>query len=117
MNKHLSIIIAAILVGVIGYIAFVKPDSSSSSSSGGTSSNVVVRDGVQYVTVTARGGYRPSTTNIKSGIPTTLIMETNNTYDCSLALVVRSVGYRAMLPASGETEIDLGTPKPGQKIQ
>jgi len=44
-------------------------------------------------------------------------MKTNNTYDCSSALVIRDVGYRSMLPASGETEIDLGTPESGKTIR
>lgn len=76
-----------------------------------------MRDGVQYVTIHARGGYSPRISTIKSGMPTKLIMKTNNTYDCSSALVIRSVNYRDMLPASGETEIDLGAPKIGEKIQ
>lgn len=50
-------------------------------------------------------------------MPTKLIVKTINTYDCSSSLVVRSANYRGMLPASGETEIDLGTPKIGEKIQ
>lgn len=101
---------------MIGYISLVKPDASTPVS-GSTSSNVVVRDGVQYITVTARGGYTPRSSTIKSGIPTKLIMETDNTYDCSSSLVIRSVGYRAMLPAIGETQIDLGAPKSGENIQ
>jgi hypothetical protein len=44
-------------------------------------------------------------------------MKTANTYDCSSALVIRDVGYRNMLPASGETEIDLGTPESGKTIR
>jgi hypothetical protein len=50
-------------------------------------------------------------------MPTKLIMKTNGTYDCSSALVIRSINYRTSLPASGETEIDLGILKTGEKIQ
>lgn len=50
-------------------------------------------------------------------MPTKLVVKTNGTYDCSSALVIRSISYRASLPASGETEIDLGIPKTGEKIQ
>ncbi|MCB9806711.1 hypothetical protein H6768_02265 [Candidatus Peribacteria bacterium] len=46
-------------------------------------------------------------------MPTKLIVKTKDTYDCSSALVIRSVGYRNMLPANGETIIDLGSPKSG----
>lgn len=44
-------------------------------------------------------------------------MKTNGVYDCSSSLVIRSVGYRGNLPTTGETEIDLGTPKSGENIQ
>ena len=43
-------------------------------------------------------------------------MKTNGAYDCSSSLVIRSVGYRGKLPTTGETEIDLGTPKSGEII-
>lgn len=49
-------------------------------------------------------------------MPTKLIMKTDGAYDCSSALVIRSVNYRGNLPPTGETEIDLGTPKSGEKI-
>lgn len=44
-------------------------------------------------------------------------MKTDGLYDCSSSLVIRSINYRSQLPATGETEIDLGTPKSGEKIQ
>lgn len=43
-------------------------------------------------------------------------MNTKNTYDCSAALVVKAANFREVLPESGTTEIDLGTPKAGDKI-
>jgi len=43
-------------------------------------------------------------------------MNTKNTYDCSAALVVRAANFREVLPENGTTEIDLGTPKAGDKI-
>lgn len=44
-------------------------------------------------------------------------MKTNNAYDCSSSVVINSINYRKKLPTTGETEIDLGTPKSGEKIQ
>jgi hypothetical protein len=38
------------------------------------SNNSVIKDGVQYVTITARGGYQPRSSTAKAGIPTKLIM-------------------------------------------
>lgn len=79
--------------------------------------NVEVRDGVQYVTVTAQGGYFPRMSEIQPGIPTKLIVKTNGTYDCSASLVIRDVGYQKILPSTGEEIIDIGVPTSGQKIQ
>lgn len=50
-------------------------------------------------------------------MPTKLIVKTDNTYDCSSSLVIRSTGYRGMLPATGETAVDLIAPGSGQTIQ
>ncbi|HEY5588657.1 MAG TPA: hypothetical protein VIK86_06855, partial [Candidatus Paceibacterota bacterium] len=35
--------------------------------------NVEIKDGIQYVTIDAKGGYSPRTSNAKAGIPTKLI--------------------------------------------
>lgn len=113
MNKTLSLIVTAVLVILIAFVFINKTPATTTS----TASNVSLRDGIQYVTLNARGGYSPRSSVIASGIPTKLIMKTNNTYDCSSSLVIHSVNYRGMLPATGETQIDLGTPKSGEKIQ
>ncbi|HEY9583073.1 MAG TPA: hypothetical protein VJK09_02040 [Candidatus Paceibacterota bacterium] len=79
--------------------------------------NSEIRDGVQYITINAKGGYSPKVSVAKAGIPTKLIIKTNGTYDCSAALVIRSVGFQKILPQTGETEIDLGVPKVGVPVQ
>lgn len=82
-----------------------------------TSDNSEIKDGVQYITITARGGYSPHSSTAKAGIPTKIVMKTNGTYDCSVALVIRSLNYRNMLPNTGETTIDAGTPKVGDVLR
>jgi plastocyanin domain-containing protein len=77
---------------------------------------VEIRDGVQYITIDAMGGYSPSKTTAQGGIPTKLIVKTNGTFDCSRSLVVRSVGFQKILPQTGETEIDLGIPETGKPL-
>ena len=115
MNKAFIPWIGVALLAVVGaFIVFQDGTSVSSSSGGG--SNVSVKNGIQYVTLTAKGGYSPRTSTIAWGMPTKLIMKTDGAYDCSSALVIRSVNYRGNLPPTGETEIDLGTPKSGEKI-
>ncbi|OGI58147.1 hypothetical protein A3C60_01355 [Candidatus Nomurabacteria bacterium RIFCSPHIGHO2_02_FULL_37_45] len=111
MNKTVSIIIILALVVVLGIIFFGGGSDSVSAQ------NVEIRDGIQYVTVDARGGYFPQTSNAKAGIPTKLIMKTSGTFDCSSALVIKSLNYQNILPQNAETEIDLGVPKAGEPLQ
>lgn len=108
MNKTVSIIVTLGLVVALGII-FIGGNKNSESVQ-----NVEMRDGIQYITINAKGGYFPKESTAKAGIPTKLIVKTNGTYDCSVALVVRSAGFQKLLPQTGETEIDLGTPKEGQ---
>ncbi len=112
-NTIISIIISLALIG--GTLYFISDRSETSQVA--QSQNVEIRDGVQYVTVTAKGDYSPSITQIKGGIPTKLIVKTDGTYDCTASLVIRSVGFQKMLQPTGEEVIDLGTPKSGDKVQ
>ncbi|MFZ3011913.1 MAG: hypothetical protein WA060_02890 [Minisyncoccia bacterium] len=111
MNKTALIIITLGLLVAIGII-FVGGNKKLDSVE-----NVEIRDGIQYITVNAKGGYFPRESVAKAGIPTKLIVKTNGTYDCSSALVVRSVGFQQLLPKTGETEIDIGIPKAGVPIE
>jgi plastocyanin domain-containing protein len=111
MNKIATIIITLGLVVAIGII-FVGGRKNSESVQ-----NIEIRDGVQYITINAKGGYYPRESTAKAGIPTKLIVKTDDTYDCSSALVVRSVGFQEILPKTGKTEIDLGIPKTGVPIE
>jgi hypothetical protein len=81
------------------------------------SDNSVIKDGIQYVTITARGGYSPRQSSAKAGIPTKLVVKTNGTYDCSASLAIHSLNFRKMLPNTGDTIIDAGTPKAGDTLQ
>lgn len=114
-NTIISIIISIVLIG--GTLYFVSDRPSSSSSEIAQSQNIEITDGVQYVTITAKGGYSPRITQIKGGLPTKLVVKTDGTYDCSASLVVRSVGFQKILQPTGEEIIDLGTPKSGDKVQ
>ena len=109
-NTIISIIISIAIIGGTLYFVSEKTDVTQSQ-------NVEIRDGVQYVTVTAQGGYSPRMSVIQPNIPTKLIVKTNGTYDCSAALVVRSAGFQKILQPTGEEVINLGTPKSSEKIQ
>ena len=115
-NTIISIIISIVIIGGTLYFVSEKPTSSENDAVS-QSQNVEVKDGVQYVTVDAKGGYSPRQSIIQPNLPTKLIVKTNGTYDCSASLVIRSTGFQKILQPSGEEVIDLGTPKSGEKIQ
>ena len=113
MNKITFIVGCFILaLGLIISMGIVSR-SNQNSKQDASLENVVIQDGVQYITVTAEGGYTPRVSNAQANIPTKLIMKTNNTYDCSSALVIRSINYQKILSPTGEEVIDLGTPATG----
>ncbi len=110
MNKTASIIITLAIVIGIGILFLGQSNNSNSTNS---AQNVEIRDGIQYVTISARGGYSPKVSKAQANIPTKLIVRTNGTYDCSASLVIRSIGYQKILSQTGEEVIDLGTPQAG----
>ncbi len=117
MQKSTIISIIISIAIIVGTIYFVSDRSVSPGGEIAQSQNVEIRDGVQYVTIAAKGGYFPRVTKIKGGIPTKLVVKTDGTYDCSASLVVRSVSFQKILQPTGEEIIDLGTPKSGEKVQ
>ena len=115
MNKTVYIIITLALVVGIG-IVFLG-GSKNNTETGESAQNVEIKDGVQYITINAIGGYSPKVSTAKAGIPTKLIVKTDGTYDCSASLVIRSLGFQKILTQTGEEVIDLGTPKAGEPLQ
>ncbi len=121
MSKTTSIIIAGFIL--VGAWYFVSSDSSTTINSPVKTAtdtpvqNTEIRDGIQYVTISAQGGYSPKMSSAKAGIPTKLVIKTNGTYDCSSSLVIKSLNYRNMLPNTGETIIDAGVLTAGQTLQ
>lgn len=109
---------ALAVVGVL--IASALAFRGSPSASGGASAvsasggNVSVVDGKQIVEITAKGGYAPTRTVAKAGIPTVLRFKTNGTFDCSSAIVIPSLSVSQLLPQTGATDIDAGVPVAGQ---
>ncbi len=104
MNKTVSIIVTLGLIVAVGIIFTGGKNETQS---------IEIKDGVQYIRIDAGGGYSPQLTNAKADIPTKLIVKTNGTYDCSSSLVIPSIKFQKILPQTGETEINIGTPKAG----
>ena len=117
MNKTASIIIiSAFLIG-IGLIIFGGTSKNNQQDNANSVQNSEIKDGIQYITIHARGGYTPKISIAKSGIPTKLIIKTDGTYDCSASLVIRSLKYQKILAQTGEEVIDIGTPVAGIPLQ
>lgn len=117
MQKNIIISIAISIALIGGTLYFVSDRSASPSGEVAQSENIEIRDGVQYVTITAKGGYAPRITEIKGGLPTKLVVKTDGTYDCSASLVIHSLGFQKILQPTGEEVIDLGILKSGEKVQ
>jgi len=75
--------------------------------------NVSIVDGKQIIEIRAKGGYQPRKSIAKAGLPTILRFNTSGTFDCSSAVRIPSMNISKILPQSGATDIDLGTPKLG----
>ncbi|MFI5542552.1 sulfite exporter TauE/SafE family protein [Streptomyces sp. NPDC051815] len=71
-------------------------------------------DGSQTITVQARSdSYTPGAITAKAGVPTILVVATNDTGGCARSFAVPDLGVRKDLPVTGTTTVDLGTRKPG----
>lgn len=58
-------------------------------------------------------GYSPGSVKARAGIPTKLVLKTNGTRGCTRAFVIPDLNIQKVLPATGETEISLGTLRKG----
>ena len=109
MNKPviISIVVSVLLVGGAFWL------SARSSGGGGGSVTATIVGGVQYVDITAKGGYSPRVIEAKAGMPTVLRMKTSGTFDCSASLVIPKLSYQKFLQPSGTEEINI----PGEQAQ
>jgi plastocyanin domain-containing protein len=100
MNKPtiISLIVAVAIIG--GAYFLTKSDNSP-----GDSSTVSVASGTQVIDLLAKNGYSPQVIAAKAGMPTTLRVKTDGTYDCSASLTVPQLGYRKFLQPSGSEDI------------
>ncbi len=111
MNKVVSVIITFAFVVGIGIIFW--GGSKGNPNEIVSAQNTEIKDGIQYITIKAKGGYTPQKSIAKANIPTILRFDTDSTFDCSSSVRIQSIGMSKILPQTGSTDIDLGNPKLG----
>jgi Cu+-exporting ATPase len=110
--KNLIIALVVLVITVAGVYTLL-----SNKKSAQVALDAVVQDGdTQIVSVTAKGGYSPRIIQAKAGQKTVLKMLTKNTFDCSSALIIPKLGVHKILPASGETAIEIPAQAAGSVI-
>jgi sulfite exporter TauE/SafE len=71
--------------------------------------------GRQTVTIWALDrGYRPAVVTARAGVPTVLVLRTSGTRGHTRAFTIPSRDVDIVLPVSGETRVDLGSPGAGR---
>jgi plastocyanin domain-containing protein len=100
ISSNTAFVWSLVVIGAIAVTSLGRGDAVSTD-------NVSMVGDTQVITITAKGGYLPRVTAAKAGVPTVLKMDTQGTYDCSVALSIPSIGYRKNLPPQGETLIDI----------
>lgn len=116
MNKFLVLSIVVSILAIGGIVVITREKKDPALTNVVSSTNVRVVDGTQQIDIRARGGYSPADTVATANIPTTLLLTTNSTFDCSAAFTIPSIGYRKMLPPNGVTSVDLPPQKPGTTL-
>jgi uncharacterized protein YdgA (DUF945 family) len=79
-------------------------------------SNVKVEEYLQTIEISAKGGYQPLLTVAKANLPVVINITTNETYDCSTSVVIPSINYRARLPFTGTTTVNMAPQQPNTEI-
>ncbi len=73
-------------------------------------------NGTQSLAVLASGWYYPLSYVARAGVPSILRIYTNNTYDCSRALLLPELRVRRNLPATGVVEIPIPAKQKGETL-
>lgn len=78
-----------------------------------TTNATVTVSGQEVVITAASGGYTPENVQVRSGVPTTLIVRSDGAAGCVRSFIIPSRDDERVLPVNGDTRIDLGTLQPG----
>ncbi len=72
-------------------------------------------DGVQVLRIDATsGGYSPASLSARAGVPTRLVLQTQDISSCIVFTVLPTLGVQTTLPQTGQRTVDLGVLRPGE---
>lgn len=118
MNNRTKIIALLVLVAGVVVSVFVVMRPSGTAALQVADAPRARREGnMQIIELTAKGGYSPRVIAAHAGIPSTLRVRTQSTFDCSSAFTVPALHIRAMLPPTGVTEFTIPAQDAGTELQ
>ena len=77
-------------------------------------STAAVRDGVQEVNVTVKGGYTPDLIHVRQGVPLRVNFDRQESGDCTSRVVFADFGASKALPAIATTTLEFTPDKVGE---
>lgn len=116
MSKIILILSGLSILIIFWVYNFVTAQPPSTSTTQSSLSSITAQAGDQVITIAAKGGYSPKQSIAKAGVPTKLKIQTKGTYDCSTSLIIKSLNFQKLLPATGEVIVDAGVPAAGSSI-
>ncbi|MGH3738754.1 MAG: heavy metal translocating P-type ATPase [Micromonosporaceae bacterium] len=73
-----------------------------------------VRDGVQVVTITVKGGYSQDVVRVRRGVPLRILFDRREAGDCTSRVVFPEFGVSKALPDFGKATVELRPERSGQ---
>ena len=113
----LGFVILSVVTIIYLSVALKTKSGNGSNTAGQNSSGVSESNGVQYIDITAKGGYKPGEISAKANLKSILRVTTSATFDCSSALVIPSLNYRNNLPPTAVTEIEIPPQAPSSVLR
>ncbi|GAA2444546.1 hypothetical protein GCM10010191_71550 [Actinomadura vinacea] len=121
LRGRLTVLVGAALVAVAGWTVMSGlrlggwlPETGGAATAA-TRNVTTDATGAQVITIGAADrGYQPALVTARSGVRTVLVVRTHGNRGCTRAFTIPSRRLERMLPETGATRIDLGTPGPGR---
>lgn len=115
MKNLLSIIVVGVVL--VGGVLLLARGNAGNAPTAADGSALMDTVGSQIISIRAKGGYSPRVTTAKANVASVIRVTTQGTFDCSSAITIPALGYRANLPPSGITEIPVPPQAPGTELR